>query len=122
MSLHQLLPLVACLLNLTLAALAVGRNPKSRPSRAFAAYALSMALWNVGALMLRLARNAGSAYGAEIVLHAGVIALVPFAYHFVLEFLDVTVRSRISLVAVYVLALGFLQGLPGSCLHLRRGF
>ena len=45
MSPHSLLPLVAFVLNVSLAALSLLRNPGSRLNRVFAYFAASMALW-----------------------------------------------------------------------------
>ena len=56
MSPHSLLPLVAFFLNVTLAGLSLLRNPGSRLNRVFAYFASAMALWNIGAFMLRLPR------------------------------------------------------------------
>src|SRR2546421_3177181 len=102
---HSLLPLVAFVLNVSLAALSLLRNPGSRLNRVFAYFAASMALWNLGVFLLRRSPDEWTAYFAEIVIHVGVIALPAFYYHFVLIFLDSTTRHRPSLVLAYLIAL-----------------
>src|SRR4029450_7773354 len=83
---HNLLPLVAFVLNVSLAALSLLRNPGSRLNRVFAYFASSMALWNFGVFLLRTSPDAYTAYFVEIVIHIGVIVLPAFYYHFVLIF------------------------------------
>ena len=119
MSPHSLLPLVAFVLNVSLAALSLLRNPGSRLNRVFAYFASSMALWNLGSFFLRRAPDEWTAYFAEIVIHIGIIALPAFYYHFVLIFLDSTTRHRPSLVLVYLIAFVFeLVNLSGSSLFM----
>jgi len=113
---HSLLPLVAFVLNVSLAALALLRNPGSRLNRVFAYFASSMALWNFGSFVLRSSPDAWTAYFAEILIHAGIIAVPAFYYHFVLIFLDSTTRHRPSLVLAYLIAFVYelinLSGTP----------
>jgi signal transduction histidine kinase len=101
---HSLLPLVAFVLNVSLAALSLLRNPGSRLNRVFAYFAAGMALWNFGSFLLRTSPDEWTAYFAEILIHVGVIAIPAFYYHFVLIFLDSTTRHRPSLVLVYLIA------------------
>ncbi len=107
MTLHQLLPLIAFLLNVSLAGIALFRNPGSRQNRVFAYFVSAMALWNFGVFMLRRAPDESTAYFWEVVIHVGVIAIPAFYYHFVLIFLDSTTRHRPSLILVYALSLVF---------------
>ena len=73
------------------------------------------ALWNLGVFMLRSAPDPTSAYRWEVIIHVGVIALPAFYYHFVLIFLDSTVRRRRWLIVAYGLsALFSLLNLAGS--------
>jgi signal transduction histidine kinase len=104
MSPHSLLPLAAFVLNVSLATLSLLRNPASRLNRVFAYFASGMALWNVGAFMLRTSPDAASASLAETIIHVGVILIPAFYYHFVLIFLDATTRHRRSLIAAYAIA------------------
>jgi PAS domain S-box-containing protein len=106
-SLHQLLPLVALLLNVALGAIALFRNPRSPLNRVFTSLVSGMALWNYGVFMLRRAPDETTAYLWEIVIHVGVIPIPAFYYHFVLLFLDGTPRHRPSLALAYVLATFF---------------
>jgi signal transduction histidine kinase len=116
---HSLLPLVAFVLNVSLAGLSLLRNPGSRLNRVFAYLASGMALWNFGVFLLRTSSDAWTAYFIEIVIHVGVIALPAFYYHFVLIFLDSTTRHRPSLVLAYFFALVYeLMNLSGSSLFL----
>ena len=62
MSPHNLLPLVAFVLNVSLAALSLLRNPGSRLNRVFAYFASSMALWNFGVFLLRASPDEWTAY------------------------------------------------------------
>src|SRR5256712_1422024 len=65
--------------------------------------------------MLRSAPDPTSAYRWEVIIHVGVIALPAFYYHFVLIFLDSTVRWRRWLIVAYGLsALFSLLNLAGS--------
>src|SRR5262249_22356152 len=94
---HSLLPLVAFVLNVTLAGLSLLRNPGSRLNRVFAYFASAMALWNIGAFMLRTSPEAPSAGFAEAIIHIGVLLVPAFWYHFVLIFPGATRGSRPSL-------------------------
>ncbi|MGH2399221.1 MAG: histidine kinase N-terminal 7TM domain-containing protein, partial [bacterium] len=119
MSPHSLLPLVAFLLNVSLAGLSLARNPGSRLNRVFAYFAGGMAVWNFGVFMLRTAPTEGAANLAEVVIHVGVIALPAFYYHFVLIFLDATTRHRPSLVLAYTIAFVYtLINLSGTRLFM----
>jgi signal transduction histidine kinase len=116
---HSLLPLVAFVLNVSLAALSLLRNPGSRLNRVFAYFAASMALWNLGSFFLRRSPDEWTAYFAEIMIHVGIIALPAFYYHFVLIFLDSTTRHRPSLVLAYLVAFVYeLINLSGSPLFM----
>jgi len=116
---HSLLPLVAFVLNVSLAGLSLLRNPGSRLNRVFAYFASAMALWNFGSFMLRTSPDEPSAHFAEIVIHVGVILVPAFYYHFVLIFLDATTRHRPSLVAIYGLAFVYsLINLTGTNLFM----
>src|SRR5262249_37533004 len=118
---HNLLPLVAFALNVSLAALSLLRNPGSRLNRVFAYFAAGMALWNFGAFLLRTSPDEWTAYFAEILIHVGVIAIPAFYYHFVLIFLDSTTRHRPSLVLVYLIAFIYeLINLSGTPLFMTR--
>jgi signal transduction histidine kinase len=108
LTLHQLLPLVAFLLNVSLAGIALFRNPGSRQNRVFAYFVSAMALWTFGVFMLRRAPDESTAYFWEVVIHVGVLTIPAFYYHFVLIFLDSTTRHRPSLILVYALSLFFL--------------
>jgi len=120
LTLHKLLPLVAFLLNVSLIGIALFRNPRSRLNRLFAYFIGGFALWNLGVFMLRRAPDEATAVFAEIVVHIGVVALVPFYYHFVLIFLDSTVERRRSLAVAYGVGLVFMAlNLAGSSLFLR---
>ncbi|MBI2218376.1 MAG: GAF domain-containing protein [Candidatus Rokubacteria bacterium] len=117
---HQLVPLVAFALNVSLALASLLRNPNSRLNRVFAYFAAGMAVWNLGSWGLRRSFDEPGAMFWEVVIHAGVIMLPAFYYHFVLIFLDSTTRHRPSLVLAYACAavLGFLN-LVGSPLFIR---
>src|SRR5205807_6037625 len=79
-----------------------------------------MALWNIGAFMLRTSPDASSAVFAEVVIHIGVLLVPAFWYHFVLIFLDATTRHRPSLTAAYAIALVYsLVNLSGSPLFMK---
>src|SRR3989454_3352419 len=115
MTLHRLLPLIALILYLCLVAISLLRNPASRLNRIFAYFVSALALWNLGVFMLRSAPDPTSAYRWEVIIHVGVIALPAFYYHFVLIFLDSTVRRRRWLIVAYGLsALFSLLNLAGS--------
>src|SRR5262249_52040528 len=64
-----------------------------------------MALWNIGAFMLRTSPEASSAGFAEVIIHIGVLLVPAFWYHFVLIFLDATTRYRPSLALAYAITL-----------------
>src|SRR2546422_7435401 len=115
MTLHRLLPLIALILYLCLVAISLLRNPASRLNRIFAYFVSALALWNLGVFMLRSAPDPTSAFRWEVIIHVGVIALPAFYYHFVLIFLDSTVRRRRWLIVAYGLsALFSLLNLAGS--------
>jgi len=117
---HSLLPLVAFVLNVSLAGLSLLRNPGSRLNRVFAYFASGMALWNFGVFLLRSSPDPWTAYLVEILIHIGVIALPAFYYHFILIFLDSTTRHRPSLVLAYLLAFVYeIINLSGSPLFMR---
>ena len=107
MSLHNLLPLLAFLLNVSLAGITVIRNPASRLNRLFTYFVSGMAVWNFGVFMLRRSPDAPTAVFWEIVIHAGVVVLPAFYYHFVLIFLESTTQHRPSLTIAYLLAIAF---------------
>ena len=120
MSLHQLLPLAAFLLNVSLLGIALLRNSRSRLNRLFAYFVAGFALWNLGVFLLRRAPDEPSAFLAEIIVHVGIIALPAFYYHFVLIFLDSTVERRTSLLAAYGIAGAFMAiNLSGSALFMK---
>ena len=120
MSLHQLLPLAAFLLNVSLLGIAFLRNSRSRLNRLFAYFVAGFALWNLGVFLLRRAPDEPSAFLAEIIVHVGIIALPAFYYHFVLIFLDSTVERRTSLLAAYGIAGAFMAiNLSGSALFMK---
>src|SRR5688572_2838444 len=117
---HSLLPLVAFVLNVTLAALSLLRNPGSRLNRVFAYFASAIALWNIGVFMLRTSPDADGAVLAEIIIHIGVLMVPAFHYHFVLIFLDATTRHRPSLVFAYVFSFVYtLVNLSGTPLFMK---
>jgi signal transduction histidine kinase len=119
-SLHQLLPLAAFLLNVSLLGIALLRNSRSRLNRLFAYFVAGFALWNLGVFLLRRAPDEPSAFLAEIIVHVGIIALPAFYYHFVLIFLDSTVERRTSLLAAYGIAAAFMAiNLSGSALFMK---
>ena len=120
MSPHSLLPLVAFVLNVSLAALSLLRNPGSRLNRVFAYFASGMALWNFGSFMLRTSGSPEAARFAEIVIHIGIIAVPAFYYHFVLIFLDATTRHRPTLVLGYTIAALYTAiNLSGTPLYMK---
>jgi len=119
-SLHQLLPLAAFLLNVSLLGIAFLRNSRSRLNRLFAYFVAGFALWNLGVFLLRRAPDEPSAFLAEIIVHVGIIALPAFYYHFVLIFLDSTVERRRSLLTAYGIAGAFMAlNLSGSALFMK---
>jgi len=87
LTLHNLLPLFALLLNVSLAGITLFRNPESRLNRLFAYFVGGMAAWNFGVFMLRRSPDEVTAVFWEVVIHSGVIVLPAFYYHFVLIFL-----------------------------------
>ena len=116
---HNFLPLLALVLNVSLAGIALFRNPGSRLNRLFTYFVGGMAVWNFGVFMLRRSPDEATAVFWEIVIHTGVIALPAFYYHFVLIFLESTTRHRTSLLVVYALALLFsIINLSGSSLFM----
>jgi signal transduction histidine kinase len=120
LTLHNVLPLVALLLNVLLAGITLVRNPDSRLNRLFAYFATGMAIWNFGVYMLRRAPDELTASFWEIIIHVGVVALPAFYYHFVLIFLESTTQHRPSLSAVYLLAIVFsVVNLGGSPLFMQ---
>jgi signal transduction histidine kinase len=117
---HSLLPLVAFVLNVSLAALSLLRNPGSRLNRVFAYFASAIALWNIGVFLLRTSPNADGALLAEIIIHIGILLVPAFHYHFVLIFLDATTRHRPSLVFAYVFSFVYtLVNLSGTPLFMK---
>jgi len=116
---HNFLPLLALVLNVSLAGITLFRNPGSRLNRLFTYFVGGMAVWNFGVFMLRRSPDEATAVFWEIVIHTGVIALPAFYYHFVLIFLESTTRHRTSLLVVYSLALLFsIINLSGSPLFM----
>jgi signal transduction histidine kinase len=118
-TLHNFLPLLALILNVSLAGITLFRNPGSRLNRLFTYFVGGMAVWNFGVFMLRRAPDETTAVFWEIIIHTGVIVLPAFYYHFVLIFLESTTRHRTSLLVVYTLALVFsVINLSGSPLFM----
>jgi signal transduction histidine kinase len=118
-TLHNFLPLLALILNVSLAGITLFRNPGSRLNRLFTYFVGGMAVWNFGVFMLRRSPDEATAVFWEIVIHTGVIALPAFYYHFVLIFLESTTRHRTSLLVVYTLAIVFsIINLSGSPLFM----
>ena len=107
MTLHNFLPLLALILNVSLAGITLLRNSGSRLNRLFTYFVAGMAVWNFGVFMLRRSPDESTAFFWEIVIHAGVIALPAFYYHFVLIFVESTTRHRRSLAGAYMLAIVF---------------
>ncbi len=108
MTLHKLLPLVAFLLNVSLAGIALFRNPGSRLNRIFTYFVVGLAIWNFGVFMLRRSPDEPTAYFWEVLIHVGVIPLPALYYHFILIFLDATVLHRRSLILAYTLSVLFM--------------
>ena len=120
MSLHSLLPLVAFLLNVSLAGITVLRNPGSRLNRLFTYFVSGMAVWNFGVFMLRRSPDEPTAVLWEVVIHAGVVVLPAFYYHFVLIFLESTTLHRPALTLAYLLAIFFsVVNLSGSSIFMK---
>lgn len=119
MRLHYLVPLAAFVLNGALVAISLLWNPRSRLHRLFAYFVSAMAVWNLGVFLLRRAQDPGSARFCELLIHVGVTLVPAFYYHFVLIFLDSTVRRRQWLVAAYgVCGTFFAMNLAGSKLFI----
>ncbi len=112
MTLHQLVPLVAFVLNLTLLAVVLYRDHRSALNRVFAAFACGLAVWNFGVFVLRSTTDTETAYVVEKLLHIGVILVPVLYYHFVVIFLELAPRRRPVLAVSYALALGFLAAIP----------
>ena len=107
--LHHTLPAVALALNLLLAAVALAADRRDHRNRAFAAFAVALAGWNLGVIGLRAAVTPASAMHWEWVIHVAV-ALVPACFvQYVLAFLGGRERNRL-LTAAYLLA-GLFAGL-----------
>jgi len=118
-TLHNFLPLLALILNVSLAGITLLRNSGSRLNRLFTYFVGGMAVWNFGVFMLRRSPDEPTAVFWEIVIHTGVIALPAFYYHFVLIFLESTTRHRTSLTVAYLLAIVFsVINLSGSPLFM----
>ncbi len=109
---HQFVPLVAFVLNLTLVAVVLYRDYRSALNRVFAACASALAIWNFGVFFLRSTADTGTAFVVEKVLHIGVILVPVLYYHFVVIFLERAPRRRPVLSVAYALALGFLAVSP----------
>jgi len=107
MTLHQLLPLGAFILNVILVTLALVRDGGSRLNRVFAYCVGSIAIWNFGAFLLRRAPDEKAAWIAEVIIHAAVALVPAFYYHFVLIFLESTRERRRSLALAYGTAVLF---------------
>jgi signal transduction histidine kinase len=119
-TLHKLLPLIAFLLNVSLAGITLFRNRESRLNRVFAYFLAGLALWNFGVFMLRQAPDPATAYFWEVVIFVGVIPVPIFYYHFVLIFLERTSQHRRSLALGYTLALLFsAANLSGSSVFMK---
>ncbi|MGH7346972.1 MAG: histidine kinase N-terminal 7TM domain-containing protein, partial [Candidatus Rokuibacteriota bacterium] len=119
MTLHNFLPLLALILNVSLAGITLLRNSGSRLNRLFTYFVGGMAVWNLGVFMLRRSPDEPTAVFWEIVIHTGVIALPAFYYHFVLIFLESTTRHRTSLFVAYLLSIVFnVINLSGSPLFM----
>ena len=120
MTLHNLFPLFALALNVLLAGITLARNPGSRLNRLFAYFVSGLAVWNFGVFMLRRSPDVPTATFWEFVIHAAVVFLPAFYYHFVLIFLESTTQHRPSLVVVYLLAIFFgVVNLSASPLFMR---
>jgi signal transduction histidine kinase len=111
-TLHQLVPLVAFVLNLTLLAVVLYRDHRSALNRVFAAFACGLSVWNFGVFVLRSTTDTETAYVVEKLLHIGVILVPVLYYHFVVIFLELAPRRRPVLAVSYALALGFLAAIP----------
>jgi signal transduction histidine kinase len=111
-TLHNLLPLVALALNLTLMALVLFRDFQSRINRTFAYFLAGLAMWNFGVFMLRLAKTPSTALFWERAVFVGLIPVAPLYYHFVLLFLNRTQAWRRMLLIAYALAASFMAANP----------
>ncbi len=119
-TLHHILPLVALVLNVGLVAIALVRDPSSRLNRVFVWFVSAMALWNFGVFMLRRTMDESGAFAWEVVIHVGIIALPAFYYHFVVVFLEATLKRRRALITVYGLSAAFsLLNLTGASAFMR---
>jgi signal transduction histidine kinase len=107
-TLHQLVPLVAFALNVTLVAVVLHRDARSRLNQVFAAMTAALSVWNLGVFFLRAAQTPEAALLVEKLLHPGVILVPAFYYHFVVVFLDQAPRRRAVLAGTYVLGALFL--------------
>jgi signal transduction histidine kinase len=107
-TLHNLVPLVAFALNLTLLVLVLYRDYHSRINRTFAYFLGGLAIWNFGVFMLRASRNPGTALFWEHAVFVGLIGVPALYYHFVLLFLNLTQKWRRLLVTAYALAAVFM--------------
>ena len=105
---HQLVPLVAFALNLTLAVMVLYRDHRSALNRVFASVAAALGVWNLGVFFLRSTGDVATAVLVEKLLHFGVILVPAFYYHFVVVFLEIADQRRRLLAATYALAVGFL--------------
>ncbi|PYM80911.1 MAG: hypothetical protein DME09_18195, partial [Candidatus Rokuibacteriota bacterium] len=90
MTLHNLFPLVALALNLTLIALVLYRDFQSRINRTFAYFLAGLAVWNFGVFVLRSTTAPSRALFWERAVFVGLIPVIPLYYHFVLLFLNRT--------------------------------
>jgi signal transduction histidine kinase len=111
-TLHNLLPLVALALNLTLMALVLFRDFQSRINRTFAYFLAGLAMWNFGVFMLRLAKLPPTALFWERAVFVGLIPVAPLYYHFVLLFLNRTQAWRRMLLIAYAFAAAFMAANP----------
>ncbi len=113
MTIHNLFPLVALALNLTLIALVLYRDFQSRINRTFAYFLAGLAVWNFGVFMLRLPAAAPSwALFWERAVFVGLIPVIPLYYHFVLLFLNRTQVWRRMLLIAYTFAALFMAVNP----------
>ncbi|MBI1848682.1 MAG: hypothetical protein HY294_07505 [Candidatus Rokubacteria bacterium] len=103
MNLHRFLPLMACGLNLGLAAITLTRHPQSRLTRIFAAFVSAAATWSFSVFLLRAAPDESMAMTLEVFAYASVAVIPPLFVHFVRVFLEQPARHPL-LVAGYVAA------------------
>jgi len=111
-TIHNLLPLVALALNLTLIALVLYRDFQSRINRTFAYFLSGLAMWNFGVFMLRAAPTPATALFWERAVFVGLIPVIPLYYHFVLLFLNRTQAWRRMLLIAYLFAAVFMAVNP----------